>query len=56
MNSEYKKPLNKLVLYELNHYFYINQYRFEYYRPCDINCDYDFATEKVTNYHIFYND
>lgn len=50
------KPLGKDLKYELNEYFFNNQYRFDYYRCCDKEYDYDFETGEKVYYHIFYLD
>ena len=60
-NSQYfkdtvPKPLVKDLKYELNEYFFNNQYRFDYYRCCDKEYDYDAETEERFYYHIFYFD
>tara|TARA_R110001592_G_scaffold91537_2_gene267826 strand:- start:882 stop:1106 length:225 start_codon:yes stop_codon:yes gene_type:complete len=60
-NSQYfkdtvPKPLGKDLKYELNEYFFNNQYRFDYYRCCDKEYDYDWETEERFYYHIFYLD
>ena len=56
MKDTVPKPLGKDLKYELNEYFFNNQYRFDYYRCCDKEYDYDPETEERFYYHIFYLD
>ena len=56
MKDTVPKPLGKDLKYELNEYFFNNQYRFDYYRCCDKEYDYDPETEEGFYYHIFYDD
>lgn len=45
--------MNELI-HELNKYFYENQYKYTYYRCCDLEWDYDMITGEREYYYIFY--